>query len=282
MKEMKELIQEAHELFLEEQYEKAEKIYRELLYERMIDGPNRFLVELEYSWLLYRQKRMDEAFTILWKLKDFGDLHPRQLFDLYRLIGFIYVHRNDLLNAVQWLQKAISVDLPEGEKKLVLYELGRLYFLKGDYGEALKFLNTALRFFDPDDEYFYAIKYYLGFSYLFQENTEDAFEEFTFLVEQAPGEDKVIGGLFGIAQIFFKKQNFEGVISTCQDILSLSPDFEEKETLAYLLCRSYYELGDWENFRKFYQQLKDHYPNGQYQSIYPLFDTKLKELDGDK
>jgi lipopolysaccharide biosynthesis regulator YciM len=282
MESIQDLIRKAHELFLDNQLDDAEVIYRELLYDRMIDGKDRVVVELEYSWLLYRQKRIDEALAILLKLKDSPDLTTRQLFDLYRLIGFSYIVREDFVNAIQYLNQAIGQPLSDMEKKYVYYELGRLHFLQREYPEALQFMSRALQFFMEDDEYHFAIYYYLGFIYMFQDNLEDAFDAFSYLVENAPQEEKVLGGMYGMAQVFMRQHNYENVIKTCKDILSLRPDFEDKETLAYMLVRSYYELNDWENFKLFYLEMKQTYPNSIYREIYPLFDKKIEELNSQK
>lgn len=282
MEDIKELMQSAHDLFMEEKFSEAEEKYRILLYERMIDGEDRILVELEYSWLLYKQKRIDEALAILLKLKDNPGLKKQHQFDTFRLIGFSYAIKGDRVNAIQYLQEALNAEIPENEKRFIYYELGRLHFLQGEYSDALQHFSRAIRFFSDDDEYYYAIRYYLGFLYLFQDNVEDAFEEFSFLIENAPQEDKVIGGMYGMAQVFMKQANYENVIKTCKDILNINPNFEDKETIAYMLVRSYYELQDWDNFALFYREMKSQYPNSMYREIYPLFDKKMEELKSQK
>ncbi|GAB4188196.1 MAG: hypothetical protein Kow00108_24920 [Calditrichia bacterium] len=278
MESIQELMQKAHTLFLEEKYPEAEEIYKDLLYERMIDGNDRVLVEIEFSWLLYRSKRYDEALAILKRLSDVPELTKRQQFDIHRLTGFCYVVHGDNVSALHHLQQAVQIEIEEFEKRFIYYELGRLYFLQGDYPAALQELSIAHDYFTDDDEYFYAIKYYLGFIHLFQDNLEDAFAEFSFIIENSAFDDKVVGGMYGIAQVFMKQGEYERVIQSCKDILSLDPDFSDRETLAYMMVRSYYELQDWNSFSLFYRQLKSQYPEGMYKEIYRLFDKKMSEL----
>ncbi|HDH57221.1 MAG TPA: tetratricopeptide repeat protein, partial [Bacteroidetes bacterium] len=62
--------------------------------------------------------------------------------DAYINLGKIYYLSGDIPTAINWLQKAVSLDLPQ--KDLVFNNLGLLYAQQGEYQTALAMFERAL------------------------------------------------------------------------------------------------------------------------------------------
>ncbi|MCK5077179.1 MAG: tetratricopeptide repeat protein [Calditrichia bacterium] len=278
MKQIKELLDKAHTYFLEEKYEEAQNIYEDLLYNMGVDGPDRIIAEFEYSWVLYRQKRYDEAIAVLSKLKNADELTLMQKFDAVRLLGFAYIAKNNFTEAIDILKESDKINLPDNDKKFMLFELGKALFIEGSYNEAFPYFERVFNQFDAGDIYSHSAAFYEGFIYLFQEQLVLAIEKFTYIIENASTGELLASGLFGMAHVQFKNGRYEELLKVCEDILKVYPEFHDMESLAYFTTKSYFMLEQWGKFKLFFEQLKYNFPDGKYQEEYKIFQEKYNEL----
>lgn len=278
MKLNKELLQDAHNFFLEEKFEEAKKIFEDLLYQKNIEGADRLIAEFEYSWVLYRQQRYDEAIAILSRISKLKELAPAQQFDAMRLIGFSQIAKGNFSEAIDVLKDSDKIDIEDDEKKFMLFELGKSLFIEGRYPEALNYFNRITDAFDANDMYSHSIAFYEGFINLFLNNIEDALTKFTFLIENTANPELLASGLFGMANIYFKREQYEQLLKICDDIIQVYPEFYDKETLAYFTTKAYFKSEEWSKFTLFYEQLKLNFPDGKYKEEYAAFQEKFEKI----
>ncbi len=273
-----EILQQAHQYFLDNKLEESKAIYEKLLYEQNITGSERTLAEFEYSWILYRQKLFPESIAILSRIGNEKELSDQQRFDALKLLAFSYEALNDWENAKKNMLAADEIKLDDQEKKYLIFELGKVLFIEGSYDKALPYLERAEKAFSDDDHYRLSAGFYKGFIFLFKNEPDKAAEMFAQIIEFADTPELLSSGLFGMAHVYFKTENFENLLKTCRDITGVYPDFDDKETIAYFSVTAYFMLEQWDNFSLFYEQLKYNYPNGKYAETYDIFEEKLNSL----
>ncbi|HQV31874.1 MAG TPA: tetratricopeptide repeat protein [Calditrichia bacterium] len=275
-KEIVAALKRAQAAFLKQQYREALQDYM-VVYDALGDqDPNIFPVMIEIGWTHYFLQEYDQAAFFMENAVREGHFPPAEVFDALRLIGFSYGSLGNGDRAIAFLQDALAQPVEEFQKRQVYFELGKLFFHQNLSAEARPYLRKALDLFLPEEiEYRNTTRYYLGFIDITDNDLTAAEKRFESIVREGQGKAKA-PGLFGLAHLLYARKAYPQLQETVSKILENDPDFFDKETLTFFLCRTYVELRQWELLEKFLPKFVDEYPHGRYKSTYPAFVKALR------
>jgi len=228
------------------------------------DEHTKAIIWAELSWVYYYEgdfeKSIEAAENVLMHDPDY-----KALGDLYRVQGYGYLAlRNDKL-AEKYLVDSLQFDFDSEKQHYVKYELGKIYFVRGQYDQAYPYFRQISDFFSENDvEYYMSILFYLGFIYYYLENNEKSREDFEKILKLRPKPSREASALFGLAFLEFREKNYLNVISLCEKIISLDDNFFDRESVGFLTAASYFYLGRKDIFHEYYEQMIKTYPDGRY------------------
>ena len=277
------VLKKAQNASLEQKYQEALESY--LWVEKHIqdDPDNLPYVWMEIGWAFYALNNFKKTIEFLEKSLNAPQLVPRQIVDCMRIIGFSYQQLGNTQKAIAYLQDALLQNVDKIDLRHIYFELGKILFGLNTPGKAKPYLEKAQELFGSDEgDYLQTTKYYLGFIAFLEGDHSTADKIFKSYIKNAPGKKHQAPGYFGIAHIHLKNEAYEKLIETCQKIIDLDKDFDDKETLAFFLSKGYMELKMWKQLEIFLPQLIESYPKGRYQSAYPQFRQALKNADSAK
>jgi tetratricopeptide (TPR) repeat protein len=275
-------IQNARQVYSEGKFEEAIQIYRQLTDILKDDPANLPIIQIELGWSFYSNQKFTEAIEYLEKAVNSGKLNDQQIFDCYRLIGFSAEMLGQRKKAFGSLKKAITIDIPESNKKYTYLELGKIYFTDGQIFEAEHYLNRAKALLGSGDTiYINTLYYYLGFTFYFIKKYTVAREHFDRLIQADTDHKTRASGYFGLAHLHYHYKDYFTLTDICEKIMRLDPEFYDKETLGYFLCEAYYHLKLWDNLEVYLRELQTQYPDGRYKSEYQRFEEGLRNRGKD-
>jgi tetratricopeptide (TPR) repeat protein len=270
-------LEEARQLYLSQNYPEALKKYAWLEKQLKDDPVNLPIIWIEYGWTHYYQKNFLECISYLKKAENHPSLNEQQKFDCFRLIGFSYASLNNSKLSIKNLNEALRFEVEEESKKYIYFELGKIYYLVGDFSQAQSHLEKASKNFAVGEQaYHLAIDYYLGFINYYGKEFEQAKSSFNEIIRKAQDEKTRATGYFGMAHIFHDERQYFALIEVCQKILKLDNNFYDKETLGFFFCQSYLNLKKFDQLRPFLDELMKNYPEGRYKSYYNIFNNAIK------
>lgn len=279
-KKIMDKIGHARNAYLEKDFGKSVELYRWVEGQIQDDPVNLPIIWIELGWSYYNLRDFKNSIWYLEKSLTSDLLTARQQFDCLRLIGFSHGALKDGKNALQFLTEALKKDIPEAEKKYVNFEVGKIYFLTGAFKNSRIYFEIADKFFDwKEANYCQSIRYYQGFLAFYEKQYEYAERSFSEIIENAQGGEGRATGYFGMAHLSYQKENYKELIVICEKIMKLDKNFYDGETVAFFLCRAFTELNRLKDLTLFYSELKDKYPNGRYQSYYPIFQKVLLQAE---
>ncbi len=268
----------ARNAYLDRDYTRALMDYLWVAEQIKDDPDNLPIVQIEIGWSYYYSKKYEKAIEYLEKALQSDRLDAQQRFDALRLIGFSYEALGNTEQAIDYLRQALDESVNEHAKKYVYFELGKILFQVNKIAESEQYLKKALELFrDEDLEYRLAIAYYLGFAAFLRHDLDTARQYFYQIIHQAPSNKEKATGFFGLAHIFFEEKDAPVLFDTCEKILSLNPDFEDKETLAFFTAFAFMHMKMWPELEQTYRRLEENYPHGRYANYYPLFEEALRQ-----
>ncbi len=268
----------ARDAYLDRDYNRALIDYLWVADQIKDDPDNLPIVQIEIGWSYYYSGKYQKAIDYLSKALKSDKLDAQQRFDALRLIGFAYEQLGDIPKALEYLHKALEEEVSDHAKKYVYFELGKILFQQNKIAEAEQYLRKTLSLFrDEEVDYRLAIAYYLGFAAFLKRDLETARKYFYQIIHQAPTDKEKATGYFGLAHIFFEEKDAPVLFDTCEKILTLNPDFEDKETLAFFTAFAFMYMKMWPELEQTYRRLQENYPNGRYSNYYPLFEEALRQ-----
>jgi len=274
------MVRKARNLFQQKNFEDAIKIYQAAEKKLEPDSNQLHLIQIEMGWCFYSAGKYENAVICLQNALSYPGLILQQQFNCLRLIGFSLAAQNLTQEALPYLQKAIQLPLSDFDKRFTIYQLGKLFFLRGEWQKAKPLVEKAFRQFNAaETEYLNTCRYYLGFIAYFEKNDAEAENHFRALIHPDLDAKTRATGYFGLTHILYEKRQFSVLIDTCEKIVALQPEFYDKETLAFFLCRSYMELKMWNELENFFNRLKDVYPQGRYAISYPFFEEAISRRE---
>jgi len=247
----------------QKQYKNARLMYFQA-FNQISDPRLRAIIWAELSWVYYYEgdhtKAIEASENVL-----LHDENYRAKDDLYRLQGYAYLAQNDSTLAERFLTQSLSENSTADKQQYVKYELAKLHFYRGNYDLAHPLLEEILDFFGQKDPvYQMSVLFFLGFVYYYLESYAHARRSFEQILSENPPAARKASGFFGLAFVEFHDKNYLNVISLCEKIMDLEPDFFDRESVAFLTAASYYYLGRIDIFNEYYEQLLKAFPKGRY------------------
>jgi tetratricopeptide (TPR) repeat protein len=272
-------LEKAREAYLRKDYLKALRLYKWIEQQILDDDVNLPVIQIEIGWTYYNLKDYKNCIQYLKKVEENKLLTNTQRFDCKRLIGFSHEYLGDNEKAIQYIEKSIKENVDVELQKYALFELGKIYFIKGAMGKAKPYLLKAKELFKTNAlKYKLATAYYLGFIAFYEKDFQTAYKYFSNIVENAKDAENEANGYFGLAHLYYEEKKYPVLIDISQKILRLNPKFYDKETLGFFLCKSYREMKMFNDLKTFYNELLQNYPEGRYKEYYPVFEESLEKL----
>lgn len=222
--------------------------YEQQMYETAMEGFNRLkddetfgsIVPFYMVQILYMKKDYDQILQIAPELIDLAG--KERAVELYRFIGDAYFSKGNYGEALPYLEKYAAGTKSVGREDK--YQLGYCYYKAGDYDKAIKLL---LEIGAKSDILSQNVWYVLGDCYLHQGNKKRA--QFGFAEASKLSFDKKIqeDALFNYAKITYETSYspFGEAISSLQEYVNLFPGSDRIEeaynylVLAYLQDKNY-------------------------------------------
>ncbi len=222
--------------------------YEQQMYETAMEGFTRLkdddtfgsIVPFYMVQILYLKKDYDQILQIAPELIDLAG--KERAVELYRFIGDAYFSKGNYAEALPYLEKYAAGTKSVGREDK--YQLGYCYYKAGDYDKAIKLL---LEIGAKSDILSQNVWYVLGDSYLHQNNKKRA--QFGFAEASKLSFDKKIqeDALFNYAKITYETSYspFGEAISSFQEYVNLFPGSDRIEeaynylVLAYLQDKNY-------------------------------------------
>ncbi len=276
-KEILAKIELARQNYANKKFSEAIRLYKELLEILKDDNDNLPVIQIELGWSYYNKQEYPEAISLLQQALKSKGLKVQQAFDCTRLIGFSEELQGRRKEAIQYLNKALDMDVPEKLKRFTYFELGKIYFLDGQIIEAEYHLKQADSLYSEDEEdYRLALSYYQGFTTYFLKKFEESRDYFDYIINNSNDYKTKASGYFGLAHLHYHQKEFSVLIDFCEKIIRLDESFYDKETLGFFLCESYYNLKNWANLENLSNELLQQYPDGRYAGEYEKYAYAVK------
>ena len=275
-KEISKNLENARELFEKKEYEKAESLYLQIE-KNSESSEDKAIIWAELSWLYYSQKKYDKSVEAADRVI-LNDENYKAKERLFRVQGYAYLGLKNMNAASQYLELSLEQNSELPEQQYVKFELGKLYFKKGEYDKALPFLEEIEKYFMKENqEYYYSILFFLGFSYYYLENLSNAKKCFDTIFKDNPSKERYVSAIFGMAYVEYQNKNFLEVITYCEKIITLDENFFDKESVGFLTAASYLHLGREDIFNVYFDQMTKTYPSGQYIAELKKLQSRLKK-----
>jgi tetratricopeptide (TPR) repeat protein len=269
------LIATAREQFDRNEFEKSAQSYMQALKEVETDR-DRAIIWAELSINFYKMSAFDQAFDAAKNTLAY-DPEYKSREEMYRIMGFSKQACGDMDTAQKFLEKSLQIDSHSDNQHFAIFELAKIYFRKQAYPEAGKLFNLVEDSFKKNNnDYWLTLLFFKGFIYYYQNDYAEGRRIFELLLENTKDNRRIASGMFGLAFISFAEKDFLKTINICESILSRDPDFFDKETLGFLTAASFYNLGRKDVFKKYYDQLMKHFPNGRYHDELQSFKKNIE------
>lgn len=274
--ELTDNLAKAREFFEHGDYAKAETLYMQSKKTAVLPE-DKAIIWAELSWLYYSRKMFEKAVEAADNVMLHDDNYKSKE-KLFRVQGYSYLGLSKNNMAAQYLELSIEQNSELPEQQYVKYELGKLYFKNNDYDKALPFLEEIEQFFyNKNQEYYFSVLFFLGFSYYYLENFSKAKICFDKIVSANPTKQRYTSALFGLAYVEYQNKNYLEVISLCEKIIAMEENFFDKESVGFLTTASYLHLGREDIFNAYLDQMLKTYPSGRYINELKELQNKLKK-----
>jgi len=145
MKNIKMLMKKAQDFYVQKEYDKAAKAFLEVL-KKVKKDKERAIVWAELSWTFYRLKDYRRVLDAITNVFHFDEDYDNKA-DLFRLKGYALLALNELDEAESALHVSLTMDRDSPKQQTIFYELGKLYFRKQEYKQALQAFNEVESYF---------------------------------------------------------------------------------------------------------------------------------------
>lgn len=265
MDEFNNLLRQARDALASENYETSRDKY--LAAQKCVTEPRyQAIIRAELSWVYYYLQDYQKATEAGERVLD-DDPEYKAREDVARLLGYAYLGLKNLTLAEKYLHQSLEYDSLSDKQQHVKYELGKIYFVQGNYDLAYPyFKEISAHFKQANPDYFLSTLFYLGFIHYYLKNYKMARENFQEILAEQPAAERQSSAYYGLAFLEFNDKNYLNVISLCEKIVSVDRNFFDRETVGFLTTASYYYLGRYDIFSEYYKQMNKAYPEGRYRS----------------
>ncbi len=197
-------------------------------------------------------------------------------------LGKFYFIKDDFSNAILYYEKAGLSNLSNEEIADAKFEMGYCYFNLKNFEKAKPLFNEIHQL--PANKYFIAANYYYGFISYYDRNYDEALKAFK-LVEMMPAYQGVVP--YYIAEIFYFQNKKDEALKYGESVLNRGGLYYEKE-MKQLLGQIYFEK---KNYAKSMPLLEFYVKNSKkvskedlYELSYSYYETKqlTKAIEGFK
>lgn len=186
------------------------------------------LREKTYKTLSEAQEKAEanknaEAIAILDKLQNSGTLNSYEAAMMWKFYAFIYYSQEKYDDAIRSYEKLLQQDaLPEALETEALYNLSQLYFVKEDYGNAIKQLKAWFKLVPTPTPRAYIL---LGQAYYQKEEYDAAIDPITKAIGMRESAGKVPEETWYLLlrAIYFEKNNFAATARVLEKLVSHYP-----------------------------------------------------------
>jgi TolA-binding protein len=276
---------EAKELFIKQQYALAYPILQEVKeqFPEKQKSANVYLHDdVNYYYIVCRLKlKLAVAEEEAKHYIDWVNNQPRLELMSYHL-GKFYFSKDDFTNAIKYYEKAALDNLSNEEIADAKFEMAYCYFNLKRFADAKPLFNEIHQL--PDNKYYIPANYYYGFISYYDRNYSEALKAFR-LVESKDDYKGVVP--YYIAEIFYFQNKKDEALRYGESVLSRGVLYYEKE-MKQLLGQIYFEK---KNYTKALPLL-EYYVNKSgkvskedlYELSYCYYETKqlAKAIDGFK
>ena len=276
---------EAKELFIKQQYALAYPLLQDVkqLYPDNQKSNNVYLNDdVNYYFIVCRLKlQLPIAEDEAKHYIDWVKNEPRLELMSYHL-GKFYFTKNDFNNAILYYEKAALTNLSNEEIADAKFEMAYCYFNLKNFEKAKPLFNEIHQL--PTNKYYFSANYYYGFISYYDRNYSEALKAFK-LVEMMPEYKGVVP--YYIAEIYYFQNKKDEALKYGESVLSRGGLYYEKE-MKQLLGQIYFEK---KNYSKSMPLLEHYVKNSKkvskedlYELSYSYYETKqlTKAIEGFK
>ena len=265
MEDLFDILRQARTALASKEYERSRDHYIQAQ-KMTTDVTKQAIIWAELSWVYYYLNNYQQAIdSALHVFECNPDYQARE--DITRLLGYAYLGLKNNIEAENYLQQSLQYDSNSDKQQFVKYELGKMYFVQGNYDLAYPYFAEIMHHFkDVSIEYFLSVLFYMGFIHYFLKNYTAAKENFEQILSGQSSSERQATAYYGLAFLEFNDRNYLNVISLCEKIVSLDRNFFDKETIGFLTAASYYYLGRNDIFLEYFKQMNKSYPQGRYRN----------------
>jgi tetratricopeptide (TPR) repeat protein len=248
-----------------EDYKQAIETYQTVL-DQTADEKEQAKIYLELAWVYYKIKQFEEAIT---SINAVMRLDPdfEEKAEIFRIKAFSYIALNELELAEKFLEKSLNLDRSSEKQQIVIFELGKIYFKKQEYDQALKQLNDVdSYFFQNNQEYWRTVTFFKGFCHYYLKQFEQSEKNFEELLENSEDQKSKANALYGLAYLSFEMKDYLKTINLCEAVITNDPDFFDLETVGFMVSTSFHYLGRDDVFKEYAEKMVQQYPDGRYTS----------------
>ncbi len=190
----------------------------------------------------------------------------------YYQLGRIYFEKRKYNDAINCLEQVVTSDLTPDQLMEYQYKLGYSRFIKKDFEEAKKLFEPLL---SSEDKYYYPSNYYYGLIAYYQEDYETALNYFN-VVDQSSVYASIIP--YYLAQTNFQLGNYQETIDNGLKLES-DPKFKYRKEVLQIIGQSYFELEDYQNAETYLLQYVDLAKKVPKEDLYQLAYAEYKNGD---
>lgn len=258
------LIDNARELYGVGSYEKAIKLYLRILQSDILKYENRATIMAELGYCYHDKGDYEIAIKKLKLAKELNE-HIVNISGFCRGLGSCFFQIGSYKEAIIYQKKALDMTKSSEEKNELLYQLGRSYLFAGDGKIALKFLEKYLNAIPKEDiENRMDAMYNIGFANIQNSELKNAKESFFFLIKNSRNVDDLARGYYGLTELYYHNQIYRDTLKYGQKVLSIKPQFSERERVLYYLIVSFASEGYTSEALEQAKKFIDEYPNSNY------------------
>jgi len=257
------IIRQARLLYDDEKYDEASKHYLQAL-KQAANNKDLALVWAELCWTFYQKGSFSQAIDAAENVLNYDPQYAARE-DLYRIKGFSHLLLNESDKAEEFLQKSIEIDRVSDKQKFIIYELGKLHFRQQNYAEAARLFDEVEEWLkDNREDYYLSLLFFKGFIFYYNGKIDKAEAVFSFMLTRCESDTDRANALYGQAYVAFSKKDYLNTINMCEKVTTLNPSFFDMESVAFLTAASFFYLGRYDVFEKYFGQMKKAYPEGRY------------------
>ena len=204
-------LKRARELYRSEEWNSAATLYHQLIDEAPKYHMDPYELWVELAWTYYHLKRFESAIICLKQVAEKSENYVK-IHDVYRLLGRCHAHVGRTKLAIEAWKKALEhLPTEDPKRKEIEYELGGIYFQRGEFPIAKKYFEELNDYFkyESNEELVANYYYQFGFTEYYLRNYVNAEKYFEEMYHIAPSDKYKALALYGKAFVQFNDHRYD-------------------------------------------------------------------------